>query len=86
MSLASANGSIEVVEVLLEFGAQVNLPNDVRWRIQLIIYRLMHLGLPQNVWGNTALSRASGGGHAEIAKVLLEHGAYVDYRNKVHLL
>ena len=49
------------------------------------IYRLMHLGLPQNVWGNTALSRASGGGHAEIAKVLLEHGAYVDYRNKVHL-
>ena len=34
MSLASANGSVEVVKVLLEFEAQVNLPNDVRWRIQ----------------------------------------------------
>ncbi len=36
LSLASVNGCVEVVKVLLEFGAQVNLPNDVRWNIQLM--------------------------------------------------
>ena len=31
LSLSSANGYVEVVKILLEFGAQVDLPDDVRW-------------------------------------------------------
>jgi hypothetical protein len=31
------NGCVEVVKVLLEFGAQVDLPNDVRWHCEFVI-------------------------------------------------
>ncbi len=30
------NGCVEVVKVLLEFGAQVDLPNDVRWLCEFV--------------------------------------------------
>ena len=37
----------------------------------------------QSMNGNTGLIKACGCGHIETAKVLLEHGAVVDYQNKV---
>ena len=37
----------------------------------------------QNVWGVTPLAIACEHGHTETARVLLKHGAYVDYQNKV---
>ena len=40
MSLASASGCVEVVKVLLEFGAQVDLPNDVRECHRFVIVAL----------------------------------------------
>ena len=43
---------------------------------------LRHM-LLQDKWGNTALSRACACGHVETARVLLDHGANVDYQNKV---
>ena len=39
--------------------------------------------LPQNELGETPLIRACACGHVEIARVLLEYGAYVDYQKKV---
>ena len=37
----------------------------------------------QSMNGNTGLIKACGCGHVETARILLEHGAVVDYRNKV---
>jgi ankyrin repeat protein len=39
--------------------------------------------VPQNEWGNAALSRACACGHIETARVLLDHGAYINQQNKV---
>jgi ankyrin repeat protein len=75
------NGCVEVVKVLLEFGAQVDLPNYVRRHYELMII-LMYIA-PQDERGNAALSRACAGGYVETARVLLDHGAYVDQQNKV---
>jgi ankyrin repeat protein len=36
LSLASMNDRVEVVKVLLKFGAQVDLPNDVRWLCEFV--------------------------------------------------
>jgi ankyrin repeat protein len=41
--------------------------------------------LPQDEWGNAALSRACVDGYVETARVLLDHGAYVDQQNKVFM-
>ena len=37
LSISSANGCVEVVKVLLEFGAQVDLPDNVRWHYELFM-------------------------------------------------
>ena len=37
----------------------------------------------QDEWGNTALMEACRGGHVETARILLDHGANVDYQNGV---
>ena len=37
----------------------------------------------QNEWGNTALIAACQWGHADTARILIEKGADVVYRNKV---
>ena len=34
-------------------------------------------------WGETALHKAVLGGHVEVVKTLVDHGAAVDVRNKV---
>jgi ankyrin repeat protein len=39
--------------------------------------------VPQDEWGSIALSHACAYGHVETARVLLDHGAYVDHQNKV---
>ena len=82
MSLASMNGYIEVVKVLLEFGTQVNLPHDVRWHCELVTVAFNYI-LSQNDSGSTPLAIACVCGFVEIARVQLEYGAYVDYQNKV---
>ena len=43
----------------------------------------MHALTSQNKYGDTALIKACQGGHVETARVLLDHGANVDYQNKV---
>jgi ankyrin repeat protein len=39
--------------------------------------------LIQDMYGNTPLINACRRGHVETARVLLDHGANVDYQNKV---
>ena len=41
------------------------------------------LNIVQDDDGNTALIEASQNGHAETARVLLDHGANVHYQNRV---
>ena len=41
----------------------------------IVVYRLQ--------CGHTALQRAAGGGHLEIVKLLLSHGATVDHQDEV---
>ena len=40
----------------------------------------------QDYDGNTALIEASQNGHAETAKVLLNHGANIHYQNRVRII
>jgi ankyrin repeat protein len=44
------------------------------------------LKLMQDVYGYTPLIQACQRGHVETARVLLDHGAATDYRNKVNSL
>ena len=76
------NGCVEVVEVLLEFGAQVDLPNNVRQHCELVTVAFNYI-LLQNDSGSTPLAIACERGFVETARVQLEYGAYVDYQNKV---
>ena len=44
----------------------------------------MHALMSQNIYyGDTALIKACQGGNVETARVLLDHGANVDHKNKV---
>jgi ankyrin repeat protein len=65
----------------------VDLPDDVRWHCELvtIVFNVHVYMVPQDEWGNAALSLACAHGHVETARVLLDHGAYVDQQNKVFL-
>lgn len=65
LSLASRYNYIEVVKILLECGAGVDIPTpESRWS-----------------YSDTPLIIASDGGNAEIVKLLLEAGANTNYRN-----
>ena len=71
-------------------GLSDSTPWCFMWLITCIHYDLKHwlrhcvlLKLIQDEDGNTALIEACRGGHAEAASVLLDHGANIDYQNKV---
>ena len=63
----------ECAKVLLKFGAQVDLA--VKHLMKWI----------QGKDGNTPLVEACRRGHVEMARILLDHGANVDYQNQVHV-
>ena len=90
---ASAEGHTEIVKVLLERGAQVDLQNNVGLTalmmasdsgcteiVKVLLERGAQVDLPDNV-GWTALMMASDSGCTDIVKLLLERGAQVDLQN-----
>ena len=73
---AAGNGSIEIMQMLLNHGADVNA--------QLYKKGTVRRHLDDEGWGS-ALHSAVKGGHVEAVKFLLEKGAEREYRNKVGL-
>lgn len=79
--IVSKNNRVEVAKVLLEYGAQVNLPNNV-W-LSVVSETTYTILCAQ---GDTALFIVSWYGHIKLAELLLDYGAEVDYQNKVIML
>ena len=90
---ASTNGHIEIVKLLLEFGAKVDLQNDngesalihasMNGHIEIVNLLLEHaaeVDLQDND-GDSALNCACLSGHIEIVKLLLNQGAKIDNDN-----
>ena len=94
---AAHNGDLEMVQVLLEYGVDVNAPNDARSTpldfasrdgrhndprvVQLLIE---HGADPHTRTRNgfTPLHRASENGRIDVVRLLLEHGASVEVQDK----
>lgn len=81
---ASFDGKLNIVCLLVERGAEVDLPTDVSsdtesGHIAIVILN----NTTQDDYGFTALGIACQEGHIEVARLLIDHGAAIDYRNKV---
>ena len=90
--VASQQGHLQVVQVLLEYGTSVNLVNNVNYYSNSIIllYLPFHVNdLHANVQDeqrDSALLIACLYGYSDIAKVLLDQGAMINYHNQVSLI
>lgn len=92
--LAVENGSLEIVEILLGFGARVNARDDNRQTPLMrldedaapeLVNALLKYGAKVNLFdseGNTALILAAHSVKAEVLEVLIRHGASVDAPNR----
>ena len=83
LRLASYNGHVEVVKLLLAAGADVHADNDhvLRWasdngRVE-VVKLLLAVGADVHAEDDFALRRASRYGHVEVVKLLLAAGADV---------
>ena len=94
LMIASRNGNVRLVTLLLHFNAQVNLRDKGRGQTALIwtsknghteVAQLLHEYGAQvdrkNYYGRTALMAASQNGHTEVIQLLHEYGAQVDIKN-----
>lgn len=94
LGFATAEGHWEIVNLLIEKGADINSQNDLgnsalhcasnKGQIEIVKLLLTNgakINL-QNLEGYTALHEASSGGHLEILKLLLENGAMKDIKTK----
>ena len=98
--MASENGHVEVVNILLQNRAHVDLQDEVSLTFSPTIDRALKLYVSQEhalldlmfiflyLHGQdkwTPLMIASQNGHVDVVNVLLQHGASVDLQNKVKL-
>lgn len=89
LHMASENGHVSTIELLLNHQADVNAKSDVRWMyhdnvscIYVINHMIMrHLYYNQGGW--TALHEAADNGHVAAVKMLLNYGADVNAKSKV---
>ena len=82
--MACGNKQAAAVRLLLEYGADVNLPLKVRVKILLTLnFEQFFYLYMQDPSGKTALFCACVYGCVDIARLLLDHGAMVDYQNLV---
>ena len=88
---ACKRGDVEIVKMLLNFGAQVNLQTNVRRTstdpmatvtVFAVHCRLFNVQKVDDT-GITPLTVACATGHTRIAKMLIEHGAIVNFIDKV---
>ena len=86
---ASLYGHTEVVKVLVEAKADLNITTQVNLIINYLLtltidvyydYCFIFISLQD---GDTALIDAASKGHTSIVKILVDHGAATDIRNKV---
>ena len=90
---ASELGRNDLIQLLIEHGAVVDLPTDVSL---CYMHNALHILTPitdckflypiQNEWGSTPLIGACIGGNPTTAALLIEKGAKVNYITKVRLL
>ena len=90
---ACCHGHVQIIKLLHEYGAQVDLQNNQGWTALMQasqngrceVVRLLHeYGAQvdlQNNGGWSALMAASADGHCEVVKLLHEYGAHVDLQN-----
>ena len=76
-------GSTDIVQSLLEMGADINAKNEVYIQAYPSHHIVACLTLPSQCNGNTALIEASEGGYLSVVKLLVEWGAVMDAVNKV---
>ncbi len=77
--LASRAGDLEIVQGIVALGAEIDLPTNVSETIPTL--RVMVETVQQLKW--TPLMWAAQEGHAEVARFLLEKGAFVDFPDEV---
>ena len=89
LMMASYNGHTEVVKVLVEAKADLNITDQVNLIINYLLtltidvycdYFFIFISLQD---GDTALIDAATKGHTSIVKILVDRGAATDIRNKV---
>ena len=96
LHLAAFNGDLEMVQVLLEYGVDVNCPNIYGSTPLLYVSQSGHRNAPsiarfliergadpntRGSLGYTPLHEASVYGRTEIARLLIEHGANVEVKD-----
>ena len=90
---ASYQGRNDLIQLLIEHGAVVDLPNDVSL---CYMHSALHILTPvtdckflypiQEEWGSTPLIGACIGGNPTTAALLIEKGAKINYIDMVSLL
>ncbi|AGF85676.1 repeat protein [Moumouvirus goulette] len=91
IKLASQLGKLEIVKLLIEKGATINIVNDpavyaaVYNHIEVLNY-LVKYGGNVSAMNNCAIIKSSEYGYFEIVKILLKHGADVQARNNEPLI
>ena len=80
---ASFDGKLNIVCLLVERGAEVDLPTDVSSDTESGHIAILMIYATQDDYSFTALGIACQEGHIEVARLLIDHGAAIDYRNKV---
>ena len=90
---ASEQGRNDLIQLLIEHGAVIDLPTDVSL---CYMHNALHILIPitdckflypiQNEWGDTPLRGACIGGNPTTVALLIEKGAKVNYITKVRLL
>jgi len=92
LSIAAKNGNKEIVKLLIEKGAkidvQINMYPILIWAIKnddielanLLIEKGADVNAKDDIFGDTPLSMAAEKGNKEIVKLLIEKGAKIDVR------
>ena len=80
--VASQKRRLQIVQLLIEYGALVNQANTVSC-VSLPYYYNNNIIFLQSGQGDTALIVACYNGYSDIARILLDHGATIDYNNRV---